>query len=118
MKATAASILVLVVTIFLCIGSNAIGGDTKGAEMTIVYEELLDQHIARWDAKREMSGSGLENVRRAAAIATLKGAFAKGYRKELIESMIEEGVEPKDYKVQLYLNERFYSLVRKMSPTL
>lgn len=112
MKAKAAIISVLMVTISLCFGYNAIGGEGNDAEMTKAYAQLLDRHIARYDAKMEMRTSGLENVRRAAAIATLKGTFAKNYRKELIDSMIEEEVDPKDYKVQLYLNERFYSLVR------
>ena len=112
MKAKATIMGVLMVAVSLCFGLNAIGGEVNDTEMTNVYAHLVDRHIAKCDAKSAMRTSGLENVRRAAAIATLKGAFTKNYREELIDSMIEEGIEPKDYKVELYLNDRFYSLVR------
>ena len=112
MKTKAMVISVLMVTISLCFGFNAIGGEISDDERTQVYALLLDRHIARCDAKMGMRTSGLENIRRAAAIATLKGTFARSYRQELIDSMVEEGVEPKDYKVRFYLNERFYTLVR------
>ena len=112
MKAKATIISVLMVALYLCVGYSAVGGETSDAEMTEVFAKLLDRHIARCDAKMEMKTSRLDNIRRAAAIATLKGTFAKNYRAELIDDMIEEGVDPKDYKVRLYLNERFYTLVR------
>ena len=65
-----------------------------------------------------MKNSGLENIRRAAAVAMLKGNFAKTYRKELISGMVEDEVDPKAYKVEVYLNDRFYSLVRPQNTPL
>jgi hypothetical protein len=112
MKAKAMIMSVIMVAVSLWFGFNAIGGEVNDTEMTKVYAHLVDRHIAKCDAKMEMKTSGLKNIRRAAAIATLKGTFTKNYREELIASMIEEGIEPKGYKVELYLNERFYSLVR------
>ena len=100
------------ITLTLIFGFSAIGGETNAVQTVDLYEQLLDQYIEKCDAKLEMRASNLENVRRAAAVAMLKGAFVKTYRKELIGGMIEDRVEPKSYKVQLYLNDRFYSLVR------
>ena len=118
MKTKAAKFTALMVVLTLIFGFNAVCEETTAASAVGVYEQLLDQYIAKCDAKLEMKSSSLENVRRAAAVAMLKGAFVKTYREELIDNMIEDEVEPKSYKVQLYLNERFYSLVRTHKSTL
>ena len=118
MKTKAAILTVLMVTLALFHAFSAVGEEARAEEEMIVLESLLDQYIAKCDAKQEMKASNLENVRRAAAVAMLKGAFVKTYRQELINGMIEDGVEPKVHKVQLYLNDRFYRLVRTDKPTM
>lgn len=118
MKTKATQLTVLMVTLMLIFGFSAVCEETNAGQVVNVYEQLLDQYVANCDAKLEMKASNLENVRRAAAVAMLKGAFVKTYRNELISSMIEDEVEPKSYKVQLYLNDRFYSLVRANKSTL
>ena len=112
MKTKATTMAVVMVSLTFIFGLSAMCQGTNPIPTTKVYEHLLDQYIDRCDAKVEMKASGLENVRRAAAIAVLKGTFARTYRKELIESMIQDEVEPKPYKVQVYLNDLFYRLVR------
>ena len=112
MKTKATIFSVLMITLTLIFGFNAMCEETNPSQEARVYADLLDQYIANCDAKIEMKSSKLDNVRRAAAIAGLKSTFAKTYRKELIDSMIQDEIKPKSYKVQLHLNDRFYSLVR------
>ena len=112
MKTNTRIFTALMVTMALVFAFNAVAEETSTNQTTDVYGQLLDQYIARCDAKLEMKDSSLNNIRKAAATAMLKGAFVKTYRAELISGMIEDGVEPKAYKVKVYLNDRFYSLVR------
>jgi len=112
MKTKATIFSVLMVTLTLIFGFNVMCEETNPGQEAKAYAYLLDQYIANCDAKIEMKNSKLDNVRRDAAIAELKSTFAKTYRKELINSMIQDEIKPKSYKVQVHLNDRFYSLVR------
>ena len=112
MKTKAAIFSLLMVTLTLIFGFNAVCEETSPSQAAKAYTNLLDQYIANCEAKMVMKRSKLDNVRRAAAIAELKGSFAKTYRKELIDSMIQDDIKPKFYSVQVHLNDQFYSLVR------
>lgn len=118
MKRQVAIFSTIFVTLTLAFGINAIAGETLPTETAITYEHLLDQYIAKCNSKIEMKNSGLENIRHAAAIAALKGTFAKTYKKELIGAMIQDEINPKPYKVHVYLNDRFYSLIREKNSEL
>ena len=118
MKTKATIFSVLMITITLIFGFNAVCEETSPSQTAKAYRHLLDQYIAKCDTKIEMKNSSLEQIRRAAAIAGLKGTFAKTYRKELINSMIQDEVSPKSYKVQVYLNDQFYSLFHLNRSTL
>jgi len=118
MKTMTAFFSAFLVTLTMVFGLNAIGGESHTGQAADAYELIMDRYIARCDAKLEMRDSRLDNIRRAAAIATLKGAFAKSYRKELVNDMIQDEISPKPHKVEFYLNERFYNLVREKSSEL
>jgi len=60
----------------------------------------------------------MANIRRAAAIAIIKGAYAKTHREDLIIDMIQKEIDPKSYKVDVFLNDRFYSIVRDNNSAL
>ena len=118
MKATTTIFSAVLVTLTLVFGFNAFCEEAHPNQTAYAYEHLLDQYIARCDSKIEMKSSSLDNIRKAAAVAMLKGTFAKTYRKELISGMVQEEVDPKSYKVQVYLNDQFYSLVRSKNVPL
>jgi len=115
MKTMTAIFSACLVTLTLTFGLSAIGEESHIGQTAEAYELLLDQYTARCDAKRKMKDSRLDNIRRAAAIAALKGAFAKSYRKELVNDMIRDEISPKPHTVDYFLNEKFYSLVREKS---
>lgn len=112
MKTKSTIFSLVLITLILVFGSNAFCENIYPGPNENTYGHLLDNYIAKCDAKVGMINSSLQNIRRAAAVAMLKGTFAKSYRQELIDGLAEDGVDQKSYKVDLYLNERFYGLVR------
>ena len=112
MKAKATTFSIALITLTLVFGLNAFCDEIYSSPKENVYGHMLDNYIARCDAKIWMTNSSLKNVRRAAAMAILKGTFVKAYRQELINGLAEDGIDQKSYKVDLYLNKRFYGLVR------
>lgn len=111
MKTRTAFFTILIVTLTLVFGSSAFSAAAQTRPDATLYEQLVDQFIEKCEAKMEMIGSKLENIRRAAGVSVVKGAFAKTYRKELVNGMMEDEVGPKFYKVQVYLNSLFNRLV-------
>ena len=69
MKTKAAIISVLMVTLTLIFGFNAVCEETSPSQAAKAYTNLLDQYIANCEAKMVMKSSKMDNVRRAAAIA-------------------------------------------------
>ena len=112
MKTKATIFSSVMITLTLVFGLNAFCDEIYPTPKENAYGHLLDNYIARCDGKIQMINSSLQNVRRAAAVAMLKGTFVKTYRQELISGMVENEVDQKSYKVDHYLNERFYGLVR------
>ena len=108
MKTRTGIFTVLVVAFTLTFGFSAFGAETQPSHRASLYEQLLDQFVDNCEAKIGMIRSKFDNIRRDAGIAVVKGAFAKTYRKELVNSMMEDAVSPKSYKIKLYLNNLFY----------
>ena len=104
MKRKIAVFTAIMVTLALFFSFSAIGQDAA------IYEDLLDQYVNQCASKTELKSSGLINVRKAAAVAMLKGTFAKAYRTELIKGMVQGNLEPKPYKVKLFINDQFYNV--------
>lgn len=118
MKTTATIFSVLMITLSLVFGFNAVCKATLPDQTASVYADQLNQYIARCNAKIAMKNSNLSNIRRDAAVALKKGAFFKTHREELLIDMIQKDIDPKSYKVQVYLNDRFYSLIRNKKSIL
>ena len=103
----------VLITLTLVFGLNAFCDEIFPGPQENAYVRLLDNYIARCDANRvQPANPGLQNVRRAAAVAMLKGTFTKTYRQEMINGPAEDDVAQKSYKVALCLNERFSGSVR------
>jgi hypothetical protein len=79
------------------------------------FARVIDDTVGRCEAKSKMRDSWSPKVRHSAAVACLKSAYFKTYKDELIQGMIADGVGKKAYKVNAYLNKRFFSIVKKQS---
>jgi hypothetical protein len=105
-------VYLLVIALALAAPLSA-GGDESLNVLEEYYSNLIDEAIAHCELKNRMRDSWSKSVRRTAAVAYLKGAYFREYKKELVNDMIEEGVGKKAFKVNYYLNKRFYSVVNK-----
>ena len=103
--------LVIVLTAFFG-GLPAHGNSIKGGETKAKLESLVDEYIASCDAKSAMRSSRSENIRRSANRSCMKATYCRSTREELVKEMLENNIEPKAYKVHLYLNEKFQGHVQ------
>ena len=80
-------------------------------ELRLKYGQMVDDVIVHCDAKRVFHDTRSENIRKAVALAVMKGAFLETYREALVQEMLDKGVRPTPVTVQFFLNNRFHSLV-------
>ena len=113
-----ASIFILItVGVFLAFG-QAGGEMSDKAALSSYYEVVIDNIISHCENKESfMRNSTSENLRRAASIGCLKAAFLKDHKDMLIEDLIAAGIGTKTYKIQHYLNSKFFSVLRTATMT-
>ena len=102
----------VLITLTLVFGLNAFCEDIFPGPKDNAYGRLLDMenYNARCAAKDPMTNSSLQNVRRAAAVAILKGALEKIHTPGKVNGFARDGANQKPYKVALFLNKRSHSL--------
>ena len=83
------------------------GNSTEAVEMKAQLEALVDEYIACCDAKSALRSSRSEKIRHSAVRSCMKADFCRHSKEELVEVMLENNIEPKAYKVRLFLNHRF-----------
>ena len=88
----------------------AIGDDTKTIETRAKLETLIDRYIVSCGAKSELLNSRSNTIRKSAIRSCRIANFCLTSREVLIKEMIEKNIEPKHYKVNLFLNEKFQAI--------
>jgi hypothetical protein len=85
----------------------ALADDSNQAEVMAKLEALVDEYINSCDAKSEMLSSRSENIRNSARRSCMKASYCRNNKEELIRDMLDRNIDPKPYKVRLFLSERF-----------
>ena len=84
-----------------------LAGDKNEADTRAELVVLVDAYIDSCNAKSELIGSSSENIRRSATVSCMKASYSRHNKAELIQEMLDSNIEPKAYKVQLFLSEKF-----------
>ena len=90
--------------------------DAMGDNLTDLYGRHIDKEISVCACKSDMLTSKSDNLRRNARVSVLKAAYYSANREDLIKEMQALGIEAKPYKVDYYLNKRFYNMLNQTYP--
>jgi hypothetical protein len=102
-------IILIVFSVVFVFGAFSVSGDTDvGRDAAAFYANRIDEKIASCDGKGGMWDSRSKNLRSCSRVAILKAIFLSANKEQLIREMAANGVALKTYKVDYYLNERFY----------
>lgn len=109
MKTLIIFIVCSIVFVFLAF---PVSGDTDvGQDPAAFYANCIDKKVTCCDRKGGMWNSRSENLRSCSRLAILKAIFLSANKEALIREMEANGVAMKAYKVDYYLNERFYEIL-------
>jgi hypothetical protein len=98
-------VITLVVLVWI---SPAVCQTDDRTKMRTLYAKMIDNCIKKCKSKAAWSDSRSENIRKAAALASIKMKYLSTYRDNLIQQMIAKEIQLKSYKIQYFLNTQFY----------
>ncbi len=81
----------------------------SGADLRSSYEAMFEDFLKKTESKARLSNSKSENLRQAAHLASLKVNYLTNQKNILINEMIQKNIPLKNYRVQHFLNEHFFS---------
>ena len=84
----------------------AMGGD-EGNLLKSYYEDAIDDEIAQSRQMASLMTSRSANLRMKGHREASMAMYLETHRDELVVDMMKMNLEPKTYKVELFLNERF-----------
>ena len=106
-------IIFLMITFFALLwASPTVSQMTANTKLYTFYGAFIDECILKCESKNSMRDSKLKHIQQAAAKHCLKAGFLKRHKAQLIEEMITNTIGTKHYKINYYLNNRFYSELR------
>ena len=76
------------------------------------YENCIAKKIYNCKCKTVLKTSRSVNLQRKADLAARQVTFLTTNKNLLIHEMVERKISPKQYKVEYYLNKRFYEMNR------
>lgn len=103
MKTLVPMIALMVIALLV---SPAMGSD-EAQTKRILYENAIDDEIAHSRQLTSLLASRSANLRKKGHREASMAMFLETHRDKLVDDMMKQDLEPKDYKVARFLNERF-----------
>jgi hypothetical protein len=101
-------LLVGIITFIGVLPSTCISGDKE--ELTKFYGACISSEIYKCQAKTYLSKSRSAKLRCYATKASKKATFLQKNKDMLINEMIKNDIGVKPYKIEYFLNKKFYEL--------
>jgi hypothetical protein len=100
-------LLIGVITFIGVFPSTCISADKK--ELAKFYEGCISSEISKCKAKKALCKSRSAKLRCCAERKTKKAAFLQNNKDMLIKEMIKNDIGVKQYKIEYFLNKKFYA---------
>ena len=106
-------IIAALLMVFTLIGAFPLKGFSGEAEqLKKHYNDYISQSIAKNQSKASLQNSRSVKLRICGVLCEQKVVFLTNHRETLVDEMIENQIGTKAYKIDHYLNRRFYKMER------
>jgi hypothetical protein len=102
-------IFLMITFLMLLWTSPTVSQMTATTKLYTFYGAFIDKCILKCESKGSMRNSKLKHIQQAAAKHCLKAGFLKRHKAQLIEELIANNIGTKHYKINYYLNNRFFN---------
>ena len=108
-----ALMVIFVSSLMIMLGVGQISAESQSDEHLIkIYETCIVKKIAKCQSKTILKTSRSENLQLTAEIAADQVRFLSLNKDTLVNEMMEKGIGQKPYKIEHYLNSRFYEVYK------
>ena len=108
--------LILILIFVVAAGVYPAFSQMTPSERNEAYEAYINDFIIKCEQKTSMMESVSENIRGEVATSLMKANFYKKNKELLIQDLAKNNIEPKPYKIEYFLNEKFFAIVRDNDP--
>lgn len=91
--------------------SAATAESGKQTALRAYFQDCINDCIVKLDRKAHYKDSDCQALQREALMAAMKKVFLLRYQEQLVNKMIEAGIDQKEYKVEYYLDRQFYGVI-------
>jgi len=112
MSKTGCKLVLVAALLMLTVNTIHAEEKTRGETYQDCHEMHLNTMIEKCDCKKAYRNSRSNELRKLAAISTMKSAFLREFRFELIDEMEKYEVGNKSYQVQYFLNNKFFQIAK------
>ena len=109
MKVKATIILSVIMFLAILWSSQATSQQAGNLDLKSYYATYIDELVSHCKNKASRHNSKFETIRQTAALYCLKADFLKSHKDTLVEEMAAQNIETKNYKMNYYLNGRFFN---------
>ena len=111
-------ITMIVMALALMVALPNTGQAGENEQLKKYYKDYISKCILKNQSKAGLQTSKSANLRSSGALCAQKVAFLTRNRDVLVDEMIENKIGTKPYKIDYYLNKRFYETKRLVSTDL
>ena len=110
--------LLMIILLAALLSSFALSQVSLATNLDSFYGAYIDKCILKCDSKASMRDSKLKHIQQVSARYCLKAAFLLRHKAQLIEELIANDIGTKPYKIDYYLNSRFFNELKLALNTL
>ena len=109
MKKKILSVIFVTILAFFLVPLSAICGETdKDTQLIKYYENAISKIIFLCNSKAQLKESKSVHLQKCAAMEIKKAAFFSENKERLIKEMVKRDIGAKQYKIEYFLNKKFY----------
>ena len=99
-------VLMIALMVIALLVAPAFGGEETMSHKAF-YEDAIDTQIAQSRQMASLMTSRSANLRQKGHREASKAMFLETHRDKLVDDMMAQDIEPKTYKVERFVNDRF-----------
>jgi hypothetical protein len=106
-------VIATIIMVFIFMGAlSATGKGGQNEQLKEYYKDYIAKCISKNQSKAGLQASKSANLRSCGVLSQKKVIFLTNNQNMLVNEMIEKQVGKKPYKIEHYLNERFFQAYR------
>ena len=112
MKGKALVITTIVIVVVLMGVSPVTGQSGENENLENYYKNYISKCITKYQSKTSLQTSKSANLRSCGALSKQKVVFLTNNQNTLVNEMIQNKIGTRPYKIDHYLNSRFYETIK------